>query len=121
LHDPVNLFHYLADYESWTGVQCGVGVKPNHYLTHLTKWHTDHSEVNTSKKARMLLVEELMLQGVTDPDLPGFQLPQPGLLALPHFPIHEGLSCLTCDYTCLAKQMMESHYQRQHAAASGDA
>jgi hypothetical protein len=44
-----------------------MGVKPNHYLTHLSKWHTDHSEVNTSKKARMLLIEELMLKGPTDP------------------------------------------------------
>lgn len=77
-------------------------------------------EVNALKKARMLLVKELMLQGVTDPDLPGFQLPQPVLLALSHFPICKGLSCPTCDYTCLAEQMMESRYQRQHAAASGD-
>ncbi|KAI5364340.1 hypothetical protein J4E82_011544 [Alternaria postmessia] len=56
-----------------------MGVKPKHYLTHLTMWHTDHPEVNTSKKARMLLVEELLLKGPTDPDLPEFQLPQQGL------------------------------------------
>ena len=111
----MDLFHYLADYQSWICIPCGMGVKPKHYLTHLTRWHTDHLEVNTSKKARMLLVEELMLKGPTDPDLPEFQLPQPGLLALPHLPIHEGLSCLTCNYTCVAKQIMEKHYQRQHA------
>jgi hypothetical protein len=92
-----------------------MGVKPKHYLTHLTKWHTDHSEANMSKKARMLLVEELMLKGPIDPDLPEFQLPPPGLLALPHLPIHEGWSCLTCNYTCLAKRTMERHYQSQHA------
>ncbi|CAN9210663.1 hypothetical protein AA0121_g11547 [Alternaria tenuissima] len=92
-----------------------MGVKPKHYLTHLTKWHTDHPEVNTSKKARMLLVEELLLKGPIDPDLPEFQLPQLGLLALPHLPIHEGLSCQACNYTCLAKQNMDKHYQRQHA------
>jgi hypothetical protein len=86
----MDLFYYLADYRLWICILCGMGVKPKHYLTHLTKWHTDHSEANMSKKARMLLVEELMLKGPIDPDLPEFQLPQLGLLALPHLPIHKG-------------------------------
>jgi hypothetical protein len=71
----MDLFHYLADYQSWICILYGMGVKPKHYLTDLTRWHTDQSEANTSKKARMLLVEELMLKGLTDPDLPEFQLP----------------------------------------------
>jgi hypothetical protein len=59
----MDLLHYLVDYQSWICILCGIGVKPKHYLTYLIKWHTDHLDANTSKKARMLLVEELILKG----------------------------------------------------------
>jgi hypothetical protein len=115
LRVSIDLFYYLADYQSWICIPCSIGVKPKHYLAHLTRWHTDQLKDKTSKKARMLLVEETMLKGLTDPGLPEFQLPQPGLLVLLHLPIHEGWSCLTCNYTCLAKRIMERHHQSQHA------
>lgn len=63
----------------------------------------------------MLLVEELMSKGPTNPDLPGFHLPQLGLLNLLHLPIHESLSCLTYNYTCLVRKIIKRHHQRQHA------
>lgn len=110
----MDLFYYLADYQTWICVPCGMGVKPLHYLTHLTKWHANHSELKGPKKAKLLLVEELMRKNPTNPDLPGFQLPRPGQLALPHLPIHQGWSCLTCSYTCLSTRIMTRHQQDQH-------
>jgi hypothetical protein len=110
----MDLFYYVTDYQTWICIPCGMGVKPLHYLRHLIKWHANQSEVKASKKAKLLLVEELMLKDSSDPDLPGFQLPRPGQLALPHLPIHEGWSCLTCSYTCLATRTMERHQQNQH-------
>lgn len=77
LRVAIDLFHYLADYQTWIYILCGIGVKPPHYLTHLTKWHANHSEVKASKKARLLLVKELMLKSPANPNLPEFQLPQP--------------------------------------------
>jgi hypothetical protein len=110
----MDLFYYLTDYQSWICIPCGTGVKPEHYLTHLTKWHADHPELKTSRKARRLVVDELMLKSPSDPELPEFQLPQPNLLALPYLSIHEGWSCLTCRYTCLSECVMGRHQQNEH-------
>jgi hypothetical protein len=56
-----------------------------------------------------------MLKGPTGSDLPEFQLTHPGLRALPHLPIHKGLSYLMRNYACLAKRTLVKHYQRQRA------
>jgi hypothetical protein len=98
LRVTMDLFHNLADYQTWICILCGIGVKPPHYLIHLTNWDANHSEVKTSKKARLLVVEELMLKSTTNPDLPEFQssktpataqcatsLVIPRLLSYPHF------------------------------------
>ncbi|KAJ8117731.1 hypothetical protein OPT61_g1154 [Boeremia exigua] len=94
--------------------RAGANAPPYQNSPLLQRWHANHSDVKASKKAKLLLVEELMLKHPANPDLPGFQLPRPGQLALPHLPIHEGWSCLTCSYTCLATRTIERHQQNQH-------
>ena len=111
----MNLFSYLADYRTWIYIPCGMGVKPKHYLAHVVKWHADHPDLGSSKNARALHVEELMLKTLIDPNSPSFQLPPPGLLALPHLPIHAGLSCPACSYTCTTKGIIEKHFRIQHS------
>ena len=59
-------------------------VKPKHYLAYLVKRHAEHSYLGSSKKARALLVEELMLKTLIDPNSPSFQLLPLGLHALLH-------------------------------------
>jgi hypothetical protein len=55
-----------------------------------------------------------MLKTPIDPDSPCFQLPPPGLLVLPHLPIHGGLSCPACSYICTSKGTIEKHFRTQH-------
>jgi hypothetical protein len=110
----MDLFSYLADHRTWICIPCGTGVKPKHYPAHLARWHVDHPELGLSKKARTLLVDELMLKTPIDSDSPCFQLPPPGLLALPHLPIHGGMSCPACSYICTSKGIIDKHFRTQH-------
>lgn len=110
----MDLFSYLTDYQTWICVSCGVGVKPKHYLTHLTRRHAEHPELRCSKKSLLALVEQLMLKSPLDPDSPSFRIPSVGRLALPHLPIHAGFLCPQCDYTCVAKRTMGNHFNKQH-------
>ena len=110
----MDLFSYTEDHRTWICVPCGTGVKPKQYGTHLRRYHADHPKIASSKKERELVVEELMLKSPIDPDSPSFQLPPAGLLALPHLPIYDGLSCPKCSYICCTRNTMEYHHRRQH-------
>jgi hypothetical protein len=110
----MDLFSYLADHRTWICIPCGTSVKPKHYLAHLARWHADHPELGSSRKARTLFADELMLKTPIDPDSPCFQLPPPGLLALPHLPIYDGLSCPACSYICTSKATKEKHFRTQY-------
>ncbi|KAL5373648.1 hypothetical protein PMIN06_012450 [Paraphaeosphaeria minitans] len=92
-----------------------MGVRLKHYLAHLARRHADHPDLGSSKHARMLLSEELMLKSPVDPDSPCFRLPPAGQLALPHLPIHKGLSCPDCEYTCTASRVLAKHFNDLHA------
>lgn len=111
----MDLFHYLTDYRTWICITCGIGVRPKHYLAHLTRSHAEHPILGSSKDARTQLVEELMLKSPVDPDSACFQLPPAGQLALPHLPIHQGLSCPDCIYTCRAPRVLAKHFNDCHA------
>jgi hypothetical protein len=47
----MDLFSYLEDYQTWVCVPCDAGVKPKHYVAHLTRLHNDHPDIGSAKKS----------------------------------------------------------------------
>ena len=115
----MDLFYFLSDCRTWICIPCGYGISPSQYTSHLTRFHADHPGLSSSKKARTLLSEKLLLKCPTDPNSPDFPLPSAGRLPLPHLPIYEGLSCPMCTYACTSELVLRNHIYGKHDVPKG--
>jgi hypothetical protein len=93
----MDLFSYLEDYQTWVCAPCGAGIKPKHYLAHLT-----------SKKA-------LLRKDPIDPVSQCFRAPRASINALPDLPLRNGISCLKCSYVCASEKVMLNHCGENHS------
>jgi hypothetical protein len=109
----MELFSFLEDYQTWVCAPCGYGVRPQHYLAHIKRFHADHPHLNTVSKT-CIVRDELLQKAPIDPDSICFKAPRAGISALPHLPLHIGARCLRCPYVSVSRETMRKHCSRKH-------